>query len=64
MNGLTASLFLGADQDMPLPPPSTLASSTLTPDNTGSVVVSCSSIGMAVSLITGHIPKEDSQTNF
>lgn len=49
MSGLIANLFPGAGQDMPLPPPSTHASSTQTPDNIGSVAV-CGSIGVVSSL--------------
>lgn len=38
MNGVSADLFLGADQGMPQPPLSIPASSTQTPDNTGPAV--------------------------
>lgn len=48
MNDLTANLSLVAGLDTPLPPPSTHASSTQTPDNTGRAVVG-GSIGMAFS---------------
>lgn len=45
-NGTTANLFPGAGQDMPRPPPSTLASSTRTQDNTGSAAVGVSLHGV------------------